>query len=149
MEGLTRGELAKKCGVNIESLRYYEKRQLIDPSRSESGYRMYSQEDAAKIRFIKSARNLGFTLKEIGDLMKLRVEKKRNCDSVLVKARTKREEVENKIKDLRAMRKELDHLIGQCEKALSTNDCPILSSFEAGKKTQRDKQLNRSIDLKG
>lgn len=135
MDGLTRSELAKKCGVNIESLRYYEKRQLIDPSRSQSGYRMYSEEDAAKIRFIKSARNLGFTLKEIGDLMKLRVDKKRSCDSVLVKARKKREEVENKIKDLRSMRKALNQLIGQCEKSLPTNDCPILSSFETGKKT--------------
>lgn len=135
MDGLTRSELAKKCGVNIESLRYYEKRQLIDPSRSQSGYRMYSEEDAAKIGFIKSARNLGFTLKEIGDLMKLRVDKKRSCDSVLVKARKKREEVENKIKDLRSMRKALNQLIGQCEKALPTNDCPILSSFEASKKT--------------
>lgn len=135
MDGLTRSELAKKCGVNIESLRYYEKRQLIDPSRSQAGYRMYSEEDAAKIRFIKSARSLGFTLKEIGDLMKLRVDKKRSCDSVLVKARTKREEVENKIKDLRCMRKALDKLIGRCEKALPTNDCPILSSFEFGKKT--------------
>lgn len=136
MDGLTRGELAKICGVNIESLRYYEKRKLIDPPpRSPAGYRLYSEEDAARIGFIKSARNLGFTLEEIGDLMKLRVDKKKSCDSVLVKAKKKRDEVENKIKDLRSMRKVLDQLIGQCEKSLPTNDCPILSSFEVNRKT--------------
>ena len=96
---------------------------------------MYSEEDAVRIRFIKSARNLGFTLKEVSDLMKLRVDKKKSCDSVAVRAKKKREEVDEKIKDLRSMRKVLDQLIGQCEKSLPTNDCPILSSFEASKKT--------------
>ncbi len=136
MKGITRSELAKRCGVNIELLRYYEKCRLIDPPpRSPGGYRMYSEEDAVRIRFIKSARNLGFTLKEVSDLMKLRVDKKKSCDSVAVRAKKKREEVDEKIKDLRSMRKVLDQLIGQCEKSLPTNDCPILSSFEASKKT--------------
>lgn len=134
MEGLTRSEVAKQCGVNIESLRYYEKRKLIDPPpRTRAGYRMYSQEDAVKIRFIKNARNLGFTLNEINDLMKLRVDRKKSCDSVLVKARNKREEVDQKIRDLKSMRKTLDQLIGKCEKSVLTNDCPILSSFESAK----------------
>lgn len=136
MDGLTRSELAKKCGVNIESLRYYEKRKLIDPPpRSQSGYRVYSEEDAVRVGFIKSARNLGFTLKEIGDLMKLRVDKKKSCDSVMVKARKRLDEVDKKITDLKSMRKVLNQLIGQCEKSLPTNDCPILSSFESNKKS--------------
>ncbi len=73
METMTRSELAKECGVNIESLRYYEKRRLIDPpKRSEVGYRLYSREDAARIRFIQNAKKLGFTLNEIMELLKLR-----------------------------------------------------------------------------
>ncbi len=78
METMTRSELAKECGVNIESLRYYEKRRLINPpKRSEVGYRLYSREDAARIRFIQNAKRLGFTLNEIMELLRLRVKKKR------------------------------------------------------------------------
>jgi len=135
METMSRSELAKKCGVNIETLRYYEKRKLIDPPpRSPGGFRMYSQADAVRVRFIKSARNLGFTLKEVIDLMKMRVDKKKSCDSVILKAKQRRDEVDEKIKGLKSMRKVLSQLIGQCEKSLPTNDCPILSSFESNKK---------------
>jgi Hg(II)-responsive transcriptional regulator len=134
MAGMTRGELSKKCGVNIETLRYYEKRQLIDPHRSEGGYRIYSEEDAVKIRFIRSARNLGFSLEEVSDLMKMRVDKKKSCDPVMAKAKNRLEEVEKKIKDLKSMRKVLNQMIDKCEESVSTNDCPILCSFESGRK---------------
>ena len=134
MESLTRSKLAKKCGVNIESLRYYEKRRLIDPLRSQSGYRLYSEEDASKIRFIKSARKLGFTLDEIGDLMGLRVDKKKSCESVLEKAQKKLAEVEQKIKGLKSIKKVLKQLIHQCKESTLTSDCPILGSFESGRK---------------
>jgi len=71
METLTRGKLAKRSGVNIETLRYYEKRKLIDPPRrSEAGYRLYTPADILRIRFIKNAQKLGFTLKEIRELLK-------------------------------------------------------------------------------
>ncbi len=74
METLTRGKLAKRSGVNIETLRYYEKRNLIDPPRrSEAGYRLYTPADILRIRFIKNAQKLGFTLKEIRELLKLRI----------------------------------------------------------------------------
>ena len=136
MKTMTRGELGKECGVNIEALRYYEKRRLIDPpKRSEAGYRLYYQEDATKIRFIRNAQKLGFTLNEIMELLKLRINKNESCEPVLEKAQKKLEEVGKKIKDLRSMRKVLNQLIGQCEKLLPTNDCPILSSFESSKKT--------------
>mgnify|MGYP001330555581 CR=1 FL=1 len=133
MESLTRSKLAKKCGVNIESLRYYEKRRLIDPLRSQSGYRLYSEEDASKIRFIKSSRNLGFTLNEIGDLMRLRVDKKKSCESVLEKAQKKLAEVEQKIKGLKSIKKVLKQMIHRCEESTLTSDCPILGSFESGR----------------
>jgi len=131
MDAMTRSELAKKCGVNIETLRYYEKRKLFGPPpRSKSGYRLYSEEDQAKILFIKNAQKLGFTLKEIGVLLKLRVRQGAPCESVLIKAQTRLEEVEKKIKGLQAMRKVLKELVKQCNKDAPTSDCPILASIE-------------------
>jgi len=131
---MTRSELAKKCGVNIETLRYYEKRKLLGPPpRSESGYRLYSEEDAVKIRFIKNAQKLGFTLKEIGDLLKLRVRQSAPSESVLIRAQKKLEEIEKKIRDLRSMKKTLQILAGRCQAEGPTSACPILASFESNR----------------
>jgi len=132
MDEMTRGELAKKCGVNIEALRYYEKRKLIaSPKRSESGYRLYTEEDAAKIRFIKNAQKLGFTLNEIGELLKLRVREGGCCESVLIQTQKRLNEVETKINSLKSMRTILKQLIEKCKNETATNDCPILASFES------------------
>ncbi len=132
METMTRSELAKKCGINIESLRYYEKRKLIElPARSDLGYRLYSEEDAVKIQFIKNAQKLGFTLNEISELLKLRISKNENCDPVLKKAQVKLYEVEEKIKALKSMRKVIKQMIHLCEDSIPTSDCPILCSFES------------------
>lgn len=134
MEIMTRSELARKCGINIESLRYYERRKLIElPSRSDSGYRLYSEEDAVKIQFIKSAQKLGFTLNEISELLKLRIYKNKSCDSVLKKAQMKLGEVERKLKALKSMQKVLKQMIHRCEDSTPTSDCPILCSFESGR----------------
>ncbi|MCH8209302.1 MAG: heavy metal-responsive transcriptional regulator [Nitrospinae bacterium] len=134
MKTMTRGELAKECGVHIEALRYYEKRRLIDPpKRSEVGYRLYTREDAAKIRFIRNAQKLGFTLNEIMELLKLRVNKNESCEPVMEKAQKKLAEVEQKIKGLKSMKKVLKQLIHRCEESALTSDCPILGSFESGR----------------
>ncbi len=136
METLTRGELAKRSGVNIETLRYYEKRKLIDPPRrSEAGYRLYTPTDILRIRFIKNAQKLGFTLKEIRELLKLRIKTNSSCDLVLKKAEHKRTEIRVKIKDLQSMKRALDQLIHKCEQSIPTEDCPILESFESNKKS--------------
>ena len=136
MDPMTRSEMAKRSGVNIETLRYYEKRKLIDPPpRSNTGYRLYSADDLLKIRFIKNAKGLGFTLKEIAELMKLRVRQNSGCESVLAKAKLKKSEVTDKIKDLQSMKKVLDQLIRKCERSVPTEDCPILESFESNKKS--------------
>ena len=136
METLTRGELAKRSRVNIETLRYYEKRNLIDPPRrSEAGYRLYTPADILRIRFIKNAQKLGFTLKEIRELLKLRIKINSSCDSVLKKAEHKRAEIMVKIKDLQSMTRTLDQLIHKCEQSIPTEDCPILESFESKKKS--------------
>jgi len=117
MVTMTRSKLAKECGVNIESLRYYEKRRL----------------DAARIRFIQNAKKLGFTLNEILELLKLRVKKNESCESVLAKTQTKLDEVDQKIKGLKSMKKVLKQMIHQCQEATLTGDCPILCSFESGR----------------
>ncbi len=136
MTSLTRSELAKKSGVHIETLRYYEKRKLIDPPpRSESGYRLYSHEEVDRILFIKNAQKLGFTLNEIYELLRLRVKKNSSCDSVLKKAQIKREEIDLKIKDLKSMKRALDQLIHKCEQSIPTEECPILDSFETNTKS--------------
>ena len=136
METLTRGELAKRSRVNIETLSYYEKRNLIDPPRrSEAGYRLYTPADILRIRFIKNAQKLGFTLKEIRELLKLRIKINSSCDSVLKKAEHKRAEIMVKIKDLQSMKRTLDQLIHKCEQSIPTEDCPILESFESKKKS--------------
>ena len=135
MDTLTRGRLAKRCGVNIEAVRYYEKQGLIGPpDRTPAGYRLYSPDDALKIRFIKNAQKLGFTLKEIGELLNLRVRNPRSCDPVRKKAQKKLDEVERKVRDLNSMKRVLKQLIGKCRESEPTGNCPILSSFESGKK---------------
>ena len=134
MKTMTRGELAKECGVNIEALRYYEKRRLIDPpKRSEVGYRLYSKEDAARLRFIRNAQKLGFTLNEILELLKLRIKKNERCEPVREKAQKKLNDVEQKIKGLKSMKKVLKQMIHRCEESTLTSDCPILGSFESGR----------------
>jgi len=132
MENMTRGEFAKKCGVNIEALRYYEKRRLMDPPRrSASGYRMYSENDITKVCFIKNAQKLGFSLNEILDLLKLRIYKEKSCDKAMGKAQEKLEDIENKIKTLNTIKKALKELIVQCQESAPTTGCPILSKFES------------------
>ncbi|TDJ50494.1 MAG: MerR family transcriptional regulator [Nitrospina sp.] len=131
MENMTRSELARKCGVHIETLRYYETKKLMDsPKRSESGYRLYTLADAVKIRFIKNAQKLGFTLNDISDLLQLRIYKEKSCDKAMVKAQEKLEDIENKIKTLNIIKMALKELIKQCEESTPTTGCPILSKFE-------------------
>ncbi len=127
---LTRGDLAKKCGIHIATIRYYEKYGLLNPpTRSQAGYRLYSEKDTAKIHFIKKAQKLGFSLKEISELMKLRIREGKTCDPVLRKAQDKLGEVEQKIENLKSMRKVLKELIAKCNKDAPTSECPILESF--------------------
>ena len=131
MDGYKRSELAKVCGVNIEALRYYEKRRLLDPPRrTSSGYRIYSNTDITRVHFIKNAQKLGFSLKEILELLRLRVDKEKSCERAMKRAQAKLEDIENKIKTLKVIKKALKELIQQCEETVPTTSCPILSRFE-------------------
>src|SRR6185437_17021904 len=102
---LTIGGLARQSGVNIDTVRYYERRRLVPkPSRSVSGYRKFPREMVTRIRFIKHAQALGFTLKEIGDLLSLRIESDATCRSVRSRAEAKIADITGKIRSLERMK---------------------------------------------
>ncbi len=131
MKHLTRGELAKKAGVNPETVRYYEKLGLLPEAiRTESGYRLFSEEDVKRIKFIKRAKELGFTLKEIKELLQIRFETKGECRQVKKLAEEKLSDIQKKIDDLEKIKETLQHLIEKCPEKGSVLDCPIISTIE-------------------
>jgi len=132
VEYLTIGQLAKQAGVNRETVRYYERRRLLSrPSRSISGYRVFSDDAVRRLRFIRHAKMLGFSLNEIRELLALRVDSIDECDRVRVRTQAKLADIDNKIQLLRQMKAALTRLVGACERRGKTNDCPILDSLEA------------------
>lgn len=131
MEGYTTGQLAKKAGVNVETIRYYERRGLLpEPRRSESGYRQYSDETVRRVQFIIHAKELGFSLREIHELLSLRHDPGTPCSEVRNRARSKIEDIEAKIKTLRKMKKALVKLTDGCRGKGPLKECPILESLE-------------------
>ena len=131
METVTIGQLAEKAHVNVETVRYYERRGLIPaPPRRESGYRQYSREDVSRILFIKRAQELGFTLKEISDLLELRVDPDTTCEDVRRQAEAKIGDIEERIQSLQKMKQALSKLVASCEGRGPTAECPILEALE-------------------
>jgi MerR family mercuric resistance operon transcriptional regulator len=132
MKTLTRGELAKRCEVNFETVRYYEQAGLIPkPSRTLSNYRVYDEETVRRIRFIKRAQDLGFTLNEIKELLSLRAKPRARCADVLERAEAKIRNIDEKIRTLTAMRRALVKLKSECQGSLPISGCPILESLDA------------------
>lgn len=129
--GLKSGQLATAAGINVETLRYYEQRNLIpEPPRRESGYRIYPESSVERIRFIKSAQELGFTLEEIKELLALRVDESATKSDVRTHAEEKVAHIDAKIAALTQMRTALTHMIDQCHGDGPTSDCPILEAIE-------------------
>jgi MerR family mercuric resistance operon transcriptional regulator len=127
MKTLSVGQLAKDANVNIETVRYYERRGLLpEPKRRESGYREYSPEDVFRIKFIKRAQELGFTLKEISELLALRVDAKTTCAKVKKQAEAKISDIEEKILLLKKMKAALGKLASSCKDHKPQQGCPIL-----------------------
>lgn len=133
-KGLSAGALAREAGVNVETLRYYERRGLLPlPPRTEAGYRRYPAETVRRLRFMKRAQALGFSLEEIRDLLGLRVRPRgRSCAEVRRCASAKAAEVETKIHDLRRMKRALDRLVAACAGRGPVGTCPILDALEEG-----------------
>lgn len=102
--GFTIGQLAKRVGVNVETLRYYERLCLLAPStRTPSGYRVYGPTELHRLQFVKNAQALGFTLHEIAEFLNLKVESTRRCGDVKRKTQAKLAQVEKKLEDLQAL----------------------------------------------
>lgn len=130
MRTLTIGQLASTAKVNVQTVRYYERRGLIpDPPRRESGYRKYPQDTAARIDFIKRAKVLGFSLAEISELLAMRAGSDATCGDVKKRAQAKVADIEEKIRDLQRMKEALGDLISACEGRGSTSECPILDAL--------------------
>jgi MerR family mercuric resistance operon transcriptional regulator len=128
----TVGQVAKHAGVNIETLRYYERRKLLPkPLRKESGYRLYDEQSLTRLRFIKRSQKLGFTLREIRELLDLSTDSVSPCRDVRDKALVKIADIEQKIKELTARRNWLRAVVRQCPaERKSYGLCPILVDLE-------------------
>jgi len=128
---MTIGELAKACGVGVETIRFYERSGLVaDPRRKGVGYRDYPEDAARRVRFIKQAQGLGFTLKEIADLLALRVSPRTTCADVRAKASAKIADIQEKVRTLRSYEAALQQLVAQCSGSDASSDCPILDAIE-------------------
>ncbi len=137
-ETLRTGEVAAQAGVNVQTLRYYERRGLLEePSRRSSGYREYSPDAVQLIRFIKRAQELGFTLAEVEDLLRLRGDQETACAEVRTAAEAKIEDIEQKVRHLRAMKRALVVLVASCATEGSPRHCPILEALDDGRERKR------------
>ena len=128
---MTIGVLAKSAGVGVETVRYYQRRGLLpQPVRRYGSIRRYGLADAARLRFIRRAQELGFTLEEIGELLRLQDGTDRRAIRRI--ARSRLEQVESHLADLRRMRRALQHVIDDCEHAPGAPRCPIIVAIDPG-----------------
>jgi alkylmercury lyase len=125
------GEVANEAGVNLQTLRYYERRGLLpEPPRRESGYRIYGPDAVRIVRFIKRAQELGFSLNEVESLLELADGGPDRCDDAQLLARQRVAELDRRISDLRAMRDSLQQLLATCSMPRAERECPLLQSIE-------------------
>jgi MerR family mercuric resistance operon transcriptional regulator len=131
MEALKVGEVARQAGVNLQTIHYYERRGLLPkPPRAESNYRAYPVDAVLRVRFIKRAQELGFSLKGIKELLSLRAQPRARCGDVLQQAEEKIGDIDDKIATLRRMRMALSKLMEECEGNLPATECPILEALD-------------------
>ncbi|MBV9847258.1 MAG: MerR family DNA-binding protein [Kutzneria sp.] len=125
------GELASSAGVNVQTLRYYERRGLLaEPARSGSGYRAYPGEAVRIVRFIRRAQRLGFTLAEVETLLGLAGGGPDRCAATRALATEKLSDLENRIAELCFMRDSLRNLVRTCGRPAAQRDCPLLGELE-------------------
>lgn len=135
MTPVTIGGLARRAAVNVETIRFYERKGLIaQPRRPLSGYRRYDAQTADRIRFIQQAQELGFTLNEIKQLLSLRIDTSTSCAEVKAKSEEKITDIDRKLATLERMRRALVEITRTCSGAGPTSDCPILDYMAKPKK---------------
>ena len=127
----TIGQLARAAGVGVETVRYYQRRGLVPlPPRPGGAYRRYSLQDLHRIRFIKRAQALGFSLAEIAELLSLQADPGQGCAAVQQRAQAKIREIDRKIRYLSEIRTALADLADQCPGRGPLQRCPILEALE-------------------
>ncbi len=124
------GEVARESGVGIETIRFYEREGVLDaPMRTAGGYRAYPREAVDQLKFVRRAKNLGFTLKEIRDLLSLKADPRKPCAEVDRRVAEKIEAIEAKIADLRRIQQALEQLAAACPGNASVKSCNILQAL--------------------
>lgn len=131
MRDLTIGEAARRACVGVETIRFYERRGLIEqpPKPQGSGFRVYAPEQVKRIRFIREAQQIGFSLREIAELLALEADPAADCSAVRHQAETKLDEVRRKIEQLQRIGSALEALIGLCPGAGGLQTCTILDAL--------------------
>ena len=132
-DGVTIGDLAERCGVSRDTLRFYERERLLPaPRRSASGYRLYQEGDAMRVRFVKRAQAIGLTLDDIRELVSLRQARTTSeCRRVADRLKARVAVVDGKIAQLRAFRRELVRNLEKCERA-DSGSCPVVLDLAVG-----------------
>jgi len=132
MQKLRIGQLAGETEVHIETLRFYERKGLLTPGeRTKKGYRLYGTDDVSRVRFIKEAQKLGFSLREVMELLELKLDRKSRCADVEKRARAKIDEIEFKIQSLQKIKVVLKNLANACKGSVPTSECAILKAFDS------------------
>lgn len=130
---MTSGQLAKKTGVGVETLRFYEREGLLaKPARLASGYRQYPAETVERVQFVRRAQLLGFQLKDIKELLALRDDPDAGSGEARAKAVAKLADLDQRLKDLEAMKTELTRLVAACDGSGPAADCPIITAIGEG-----------------
>lgn len=160
MGSLTIGSLARKAGVSVETVRFYERRGLVRrPARPGMGYRAYPEEALARIRFIRNAQALGFTLQEVKELLALRVTAGTSCAAVRSRAAVKLADVQSRLAELERIRSALEKFIAACPGRGALADCSILDALDAelgvpairppaGKRREKGVTAMKSLEMK-
>lgn len=146
-DGMNIGEAAEKAGVTPKMVRHYESLGLLPKvHRTESGYRVYGEPEVHTLRFIKRSRDLGFSIPEISELVKLWQDRRRPSSSVKKVAATHLAELDRKIEEMQSMRKTLSHLIHCCQ-GDHRPDCPILEDLGRATPIDGSKKATTSTAL--
>lgn len=127
---MTIGQLAAAAGVPPATVRYYEQRGLLAIApRTRAGYRVYDGDGVRRLRFIRHAQALGFSLEDVQELLALRVTDPASCTHVAVTTREKLTDVRHRIRELRRMERTLNTLLRSCETRQPTDECPVLAAL--------------------
>lgn len=145
MKTMTISKIAKEAGVGVETVRFYERNGLVDqpPKPSSGGFRVYPVETAERIRFIRQAQELGFSLREIKELLALRTDPATDCADVRKRAKVKVDEINRKISQMKGIKTALEKLITACPGQGALQVCSIIDAFEEPEKTRTTLKMKK------